>query len=343
MRHFLTTITVATLATILGGGWALAQSGHGQPKRPRQPLGNNPHPVIWGGQNARKSPKTKSARPAPRPPQRNVAHHTPARHYHHHNVYRSYNNRFGSPYPYRSAAYGYTPYYGNRYVHRYGDSYGYRCYPDSYLYPSPHYLYPPPLYLPAGLLFGPQATQQFFGWNNGARPRPNINAAEPPKPEIAVQRATNARSNALAWRFIGFGDAQFAQQKYAEANDRYRKASRSAPQLADAWFRQGFAMIATGRYDLAVKSIWRGLRLDPKWSQANFDLDQLYNSDVMAKNAHLESLAQAADDKPNDPDRLFLLGVFLHFDGQPDRASPLFERAQDVAGGDAGHIEAFLR
>ena len=78
---------------------------------------------------------------------------------------------------------------------------------------------------------------------------------EPPEPNPADQRATNAQATALGQKFIGYGDAWFAKGKYFDANARYRDAARTAPQLADAYFRQGFALAALGKYDAAVKAI----------------------------------------------------------------------------------------
>ena len=165
----------------------------------------------------------------------------------------------------------------------------------------------------------------------------------PPAPQKKLpDRGTSPQSNNLAWKFIGYGDALFGQQKYAEANDRYRKASKNAPQLADAWFRQGFAMAAIARYDLAVGAIKRGLSLDSTWPKSEFRLKDLYGSDEIAKNAHLDALAKAAEEEPTDGDLLFMVGVHLHFDGQADRAGKFFQRAAEIAGGDAEHINAFL-
>ena len=65
--------------------------------------------------------------------------------------------------------------------------------------------------------------------------------------------------------------------------ERYRKASQSAPQLADAWFRQGFALSAMGRYDLAVTAIKRGLKLNPNWAKSDFDLKELYGPDKLLR------------------------------------------------------------
>ncbi len=53
-------------------------------------------------------------------------------------------------------------------------------------------------------------------------------------------------------------------------------------------------------------------------------------------------MAAAVAAKPASANRLFVLGVFLHFDGQPDRAAAIFARAQQTAGDNVGHIAAFL-
>jgi len=323
MRRFVATMAAAVLAAMLGGGWALADPPSRQDK-PRPPLGNNPHPVTRGNHNDG----------VPRP---------------HYYVYYP-NGLNGYPYD----AYGYNPYRG------YGYGYGY----DSYPYASPYYYGPPPIFLPAEELYGPLAMQRFMGVDHWFRPQPKVNVKvnvtvppardndrvaaagqdkgiAPPAPRKTLpDRGTSPQSNNLAWKFLGYGDALFGQQKYAEANDRYRKASRSAPQLADAWFRQGFAMAAIGRYDLAVGAIKRGLSLDPTWPKSAFDLKDLYGADEMARNAHLDALAKAAEEKPTDGDLLFMVGVYLHFDGQADRARKFFQRAAEIAGDD--YVKAFL-
>jgi tetratricopeptide (TPR) repeat protein len=344
MRRFVATMAAAVLAAMLAGGWALADPPSRQDK-PRPPLGNNPNPVIWGGQQ-----QAKPAAPAPKPPAKSAG----DNHNHNDGVYRPH--YYGVYYPnglngYPYGTYGYDAYRG------YG--YGY----DSYLYGSPYYYSPPPIFLPAEELYGPLAMQRFMGVDHWFRPQPKVNVKvnvtvppardnkvaaagqdkgiAPPAPQKKLpDRGTNPQSNNLAWKFLGYGDALFGQQKYAEANDRYRKASRNAPQLADAWFRQGFAMAAIGRYDLAVGAIKRGLSLDPTWPKSAFDLKDLYGADEMARNAHLDALAKAAEEKPTDGDLLFMVGVYLHFDGQADRARKFFQRAAEIAGDD--YVKAFL-
>ncbi len=318
MKNTFFTLAVAFFAV----AWTNAAVGepHSGRIRPHPPLGNNPHPVIWGGQQVR------PASPAPQPPAGRSAHHHGPRHGYNHSYY--FVRRY---YPYPGYVYGYDPYYG----------YGYP-YPYAYL----------PLYLSAEALYGPRAVQRFMGVADGFQPRPDANIIAPPaggnveadapEPKKAVERATNTQANALAWRFIGFGDAQFAAQKFADANQRYRKASQSAPQLADAWFRQGFALSAIGRYDLAVGAINRGLKINPNWAKSGFDLKELYGPDELAKDARLDVLAQAAADKPNDANLLFLVGVHLHFDGQAEQAEQFFQRAKELAGDDAEHIRTFM-
>jgi len=258
------------------------------------------------------------------------------------------------------------PYRHPRYYHHphppvvIGPSYPY--YP-SYYYPY----YPPPLYIPAEELYGPGPVQRLMGVDHWFRPKPNVNILVVPKnndpagaaggggglgaggaaaadPDEADQpgRATNAQAMALAWKFIGYGDAHFAEQKYLQANARYRKAARAAPQLPDIYVRQGYAYLAMGRYDLSADAIRRGLGLDPTWPGSAFTSEELYGDNDLAKGAQLDALAKAAEDDPTNADLPFLLGVFLHFDGQADRAQAFFQRAEQLAGGNDGHIRAFL-
>jgi tetratricopeptide (TPR) repeat protein len=196
-----------------------------------------------------------------------------------------------------------------------------------------------------------QDTPQSQDMANAEQPWPNGGAAmadppardDPPEPKARADRASNSHANELAWKYIGYGDTLFAKQKYSEANDRYRKAARSAPQIAAPWFREGFALAAGGRYDLSAAAVKRGLKLDPDWPKSNVDLDQLFGGNAAAKKACLDALAAAVKDKPADADRVFMLGVLLHFDGQLNRATALFEHAEEIAGNNVGHIEAFLR
>jgi len=243
---------------------------------------------------------------------------------------------------------------------RYGhDEYWYDHYNQGFVYPHPmqHHVpyYVPPLFLPSETLYGPEAMKRFMGFAPGPQPRAVVGvavdpAADQPVPARAAAegppqqnlRGTNQRSIELAWKFIGYGDAYFGNQKYTDANSRYRKASRTAPQLADGWFRQGFSLAAIGRHDLALKAIKRGLAFEPQWADSDFRLVELYGGNKLAKAAHVDALAEAAEKDPHNADLLFLLGVYLHFDGQPDRATTFFNRSRQLLGGNDSHLTGFL-
>jgi tetratricopeptide (TPR) repeat protein len=254
------------------------------------------------------------------------------------------------------AAYAYA--YANAYLNTYGYPYGYGSpyglgcgYPSqgvtAYYYYSP---YPLPVYLPMGpaQALGAQGMQLGVGMNRPAPQRdadvapPPAPADDEPAPKREPIRAANPRNNAMGWKYIGYGDALYAKQRYAEAGDRYRRAVSAAPQLAEAWFRRALALTATGRYDLAVSSVKRGLTLDPKWPKAPFDAIDTLWTDAKAKDAYLATLAKLAAENPASPEILFLVGLHFHIDGQQDQATKYLKRALRITAKDGEHIEAFL-
>lgn len=299
----------------------------------RYPLGENPNPVV-PGMKGRPTPKPKPPAPPPakQPPP------PPVKHKDNHKDRDSHHDS------HRSGC-----------VSSYSWFQDYYSYPGTYTYqPYCVYTYPYPAfyYAPEGM-FGPMGTMRFMGIDGSHSgelsdnaPRNNNadlwNDPDDTEPKNSVERASNARANALAWRFIGYGDARFAEQKYLDANVRYRKASQAAPQVADVWFRQGFTLSALGRYDQAVTSIKRGLKFNPRWPKSDFRLTTLFGPDEALIEAHIEELTHTVRDKPNDASLQFLVGVHLHFNGQSDAAAKYFSRAQSLLGGDDEHVRPFL-
>jgi hypothetical protein len=238
-------------------------------------------------------------------------------------------------------------YYGNNLP-----VWGYGSYPywyDPYPYGGAYYPGPivlPPLYLPAEQMYGPQAVRQFMGLNNPAPAQnviianklPDLDAGDA-RPRV---RISNMASKAQAGKFIAFGDALFFKQNYNSALERYRSASLSASDLPETYLRQGFALVAMGRYESAAKVMRRGLLLQNDPSRLTMRLDQLYKENRAAKSAHLESLAREVEGNPQSADLLLLLGLQLFFDGQPDRAAPVFERCKQLDGNEDGAITGFL-
>ncbi|HEX3871093.1 MAG TPA: tetratricopeptide repeat protein [Pirellulales bacterium] len=230
--------------------------------------------------------------------------------------------------------------------------------------------YPPPVFLPADLLYGPGPVLRMMGLApsgptvpfptpiaqpaaagaaGGAAAQPNIGVGfgvlaggAPPKAPIPAVRISNRQSKDRAYQIIAIGDDYFHKQRYSEAYQRYKDAAVMAPDLADIFFREGLALTAFGRWELAAQTIRRGLKLDASWPRSNFRLDTLFGNNKLAKTAQWETLAQAAAEHPHNGDLLFLIGVQLYFDGQAERSKAFFERAKAIDPSAAEHVQVFL-
>ena len=177
------------------------------------------------------------------------------------------------------------------------------------------------------------------------QPAPDLPAPDDPASADAKQlkiRPTNADAKARAGRFLGHGDAQFRKQSFLAAIDRYKMASRAAPDLAEPYIRQGFAYVAMAKYESAADAFRRGLGIRSDWTGSPFRLDELYGDNQLAKSARVESMAIAVDANPLDADLLMLVGLHLFFDGQADRSEVFFTRAAQLGGNDDRLLDAFL-
>jgi len=154
------------------------------------------------------------------------------------------------------------------------------------------------------------------------------------RPNIAQRRKADQQ--------IATGDMLFREQKFHSALQRYKDASRLAPDMAETYWRQGHALIATANFELAGGAFKRALALDPRIDRDGFSLAQLYGPATIAKTSHIEDLAGWALEHANTSDAYFLMGVTLHYDGQADRASKFFARAGEIAGTSGSHIAAFV-
>lgn len=262
-------------------------------------------------------------------------------HHHHRHNHGSLSFSFGLP-SYRSFSYsaGYPYGYSNNY-YRYPDPHG------TYYNPRSNQVeyYLPPVYYPAELAYGPQAMKQFMGVDRnfalGALLNPTDRDAlvRPEKTELLL-RTSNLETLRRAEKFITMGDRLFRDGKYHEALQQYKKASRTAPDLARSYFRQGHALNATNRPEFAATAFKRGLAVDPTQAESDFRLDDIYGGAELVKTAHLESLANTILARPDDADLLFSLGAFLHFNGEAKRAKKFFVRAFELSRKD--HLRAFL-
>jgi hypothetical protein len=174
----------------------------------------------------------------------------------------------------------------------------------------------------------------------GALQETTITAAQAPAVRPALNQS-NIAQRRKADQQVATGDMLFREQKFHAALQRYKEASRLAPDMAEPYWRQGHAMIATANFELAGGAFKRALALDPSIGRDGFTLDKLYGPATIAKTTHLEDLAAWALDHSDSSEPYFLMGVTLRYDGQANRAAKFFARAAELAGASASHIAAF--
>src|SRR5688572_23226496 len=200
---------------------------------------------------------------------------------------------YGRPwgYGYRTfgvaVGYGGVPYYG-----------GYSCYGPGYGWPGyggpigfGYYGYPaygidynpaagylsyrlPPFSEPAELNYGPQAVKQFLGLPRDFA----LGALRDPAPLLPDRgiRVSNAEARQRSQHHLADGDDLFRGQNYHAALQRYKLAAKAAPDLAEPYWRQGHALVATNNFELASGALKRAIALDGDLARGGFKLDDLY-------------------------------------------------------------------
>ena len=224
------------------------------------------------------------------------------------------------------------PVYGGVFV---GPWYGGGFYP---VYANPIYRFPR-----GGYYFGAVPGDGIDGLARDARwdigrevaPRGNDQLAS------VLARVASVEARRKAERLLAEGDELFRSQNFHFALQKYKLAASAAPDLAETHWRKGHALVATRNYDLAAKAFKRAIALQADVSRGRFRLNELYGGAAMTKTQHVESLAEWALANSDSADAYFLLGVFLHYDGEPGRAAKFFAKAADLAGVSGGHVAVF--
>ncbi|MFM9963936.1 MAG: hypothetical protein ACKV2Q_22265 [Planctomycetaceae bacterium] len=166
-----------------------------------------------------------------------------------------------------------------------------------------------------------------------------------PPDEETVVRAVSASSRAArerSQRIQAEGDRWLREGQHVKAYLRYLEAQREAEDRGEIYFRQAFVLAAMGRYPHAVSKLKRGLQVDPKYPRIGQTLDDVYGvENVEQKVDYLQRVADWANADVRDPDRLFLMGVMLHFD-EDSRAAEFFTAAVKLSGR-GPHLQAFLQ
>jgi tetratricopeptide (TPR) repeat protein len=236
---------------------------------------------------------------------------------------------------------GYTPYITTPYANT---SFGYPNF-------GPYYSYVPlapvvrqarPWQDPADAGLQGNGAQQNGAGNQagGARQPP---PPQPPQANAKIfPKPVSGDALRRSLRYQAQGDEWFAKQNYLQAYGHYKQAVSATPTRSEARFRMALALAATRNYSQAVDEIQRAMRINPKWPREGVPLDELFGADnILSKNAVLHKLASWVGEDIRDPDRLFLMGVLLHFNGDVDKSRVFMEAAFELAPNRA-YAQAFL-
>jgi len=137
------------------------------------------------------------------------------------------------------------------------------------------------------------------------------------------------------------GDLQFQMLNYYAAGERYRKSMDAARDRADPRVRLAITFAARGRFPEAVDQLKLAVAIDPTVPQTSPSLEDLFGAaNLIEKERVKERVAEWTLQDPRDPNRLFLSGVFLYLDGNPN-ARMVLETATLIAG-EQPHLTAFL-
>lgn len=162
------------------------------------------------------------------------------------------------------------------------------------------------------LLNGPLASAVL---ENQQRWGQDLPAAKPdPITRPALPSSTEARLRSLRSQMNG--DEHLRRQNWLQAYAEYKKAVEVTDDRAEAHFRLGIALITIQHYDTALMAFQRALHLDPQLPQSGLTLRSLYGeSSDLTINSIISRLTAHAEQDIRDPNRLFLLGLMLHFHG----------------------------
>lgn len=160
-------------------------------------------------------------------------------------------------------------------------------------------------------------------------------------PKRYVKRSTDA-AKARSVRLQHEGDLHFQNLEFDAAGHDYRDAMLAAQDRPDPYFRLGFIDLTRNDFAEAAQNFKLGLQLDPTWPQTGPQFDDLIGErNLLPKTQLKQRILDWVQQDIRDPNRLFVLGVVLHFDNDGERAAELFTTAARL-GGMKQHLQAFL-
>ncbi len=159
---------------------------------------------------------------------------------------------------------------------------------------------------------------------------------------MPVLKPSTPEAQQRSLRHMATADQQFKMGHYAGAALESRRGIEDAEDLPDNYFRLGYALAAQRRYDEAVRQWKLGLMLDPSWPTRGESLTAIFGeNNQFEKSTLMHRVADYVRLDPREPDRIFLFGVLMFFDGDRASAKSLFESAIRVVGNEP-YLMAFL-
>ncbi|MDX1968420.1 MAG: hypothetical protein SFV23_14685 [Planctomycetaceae bacterium] len=137
------------------------------------------------------------------------------------------------------------------------------------------------------------------------------------------------------------GDEHLRLQEWQLAYLDYKKAVELAEDRGEAHLRLGVVLLILRHYDSAAVALKRAVHVQPDLVQTAPSLTDLLGPDSqLVRSSLAHKLVDYVQVDIRDPDRLFLLGVMMHLDGD-QRSREIFEAGLRLAGR-GQHFTAFL-
>ena len=152
------------------------------------------------------------------------------------------------------------------------------------------------------------------------------------------QSPPGARRSSLEQQRLGA--EKLRQHFWPQAYVHYRNSVDQAPERPEAHFRLGLAFAAMKQFASAIREFKRSIDLDPTIPQSGELFPAIFGPDNQGMQTILPPIANWAQEDLRDVNRLFLLGLMLHFNDDP-RGSEILEAAARTSGSNP-YVSAFL-
>lgn len=163
-------------------------------------------------------------------------------------------------------------------------------------------------------------------------PHRHVNATRP------VQSPPGARRLSVEQQRLG--DEKLRQHLWPQAYVHYRNSADLAPERPEAHFRLAVTFAAMKQFASAIREFKRSLDLDPTLPQSGETFSTLFGPENNALQKIMPPVAGWVQEDLKDVNRLFLLGLILHFNDDP-RGSEILETAARTPGANE-YIAYFL-